>query len=78
MTDMKPKVLLSSIKPHWKIRLLSLIFFNQNAEKIIKLRWDKGRIIQQDDSKFCFRSSGLKDIGEGEIEFYGVADDVVG
>lgn len=76
--DTKSEVcLLSSMKPHWKIRLLSLMFFNQNAEKIIKLRWDKGRITYQDDSKFRFKSSGLKDVS-GEIEFHGVADDVAG
>jgi len=70
------KVLLSTMKPHWKVKLLSLMFSSQNAEKIIKLRWYKGRISYQDDLKFCFRSSGLKDTGE--IEFFGVDDDVVG
>jgi hypothetical protein len=60
---------LSATTPHWKIRLLSLMFTKQNSEKIITFRWNKGRIISQDDTKFYFKSSGLVDAGE--IVFYG-------
>ena len=63
------KVLLSEITPHWKIRLLILMFSSENAEKIIKLRWSKGRIVSQNRYEFCFRSTGMKDVGE--LEFYG-------
>jgi len=63
------------IKPHWKIRFLSLLFFDENAEKIMKYRWFKGRIISQNDSKFVFSSQGS--FNDGRID-YEVENDLVG